>query len=76
MPPGPVTLPENNTADVQVVQIITSGDVTLTVTVNPEDLFYLKGNVLLVKKGLDYEVTLIKYLPPGGVYYFSSNNPN
>ncbi|XP_039983473.1 cadherin-related family member 5 [Xiphias gladius] len=55
VPPGPVTVPENNTADVQVVQISTSSDVTLTVTVNPEDLFYLKGDALMVKKGLDYE---------------------
>ncbi|XP_040916832.1 cadherin-related family member 5 [Toxotes jaculatrix] len=55
VPPGPVTIPENNTADVQVVQISSSSDVTLRVSVNPEDLFYLKGNVLMVKKGLDYE---------------------
>ncbi|KAM7424677.1 hypothetical protein PAMA_000841 [Pampus argenteus] len=55
VPPGPVTVPENNTADVQLVQIISSSDVILTVVVNPEDLFYLKGNALMVKKGLDYE---------------------
>ena len=57
MPPGPVTVSENNTADVQLVKIISNGDVILTVEVNPEDLFYLKGNALMVKKGLDYEVT-------------------
>ncbi|XP_029312546.1 cadherin-related family member 5 [Cottoperca gobio] len=55
VPPGPVTVPENNTADVEVVKIISSSDATLSVTVNPEDLFYLKGNSLMVKKGLDYE---------------------
>ncbi|XP_069384198.1 cadherin-related family member 5 [Paralichthys olivaceus] len=55
VPPGPVTVSENITADVQVVQIVSGADVTLTVTVNPGDLFYLKGNVLMVKKGLDYE---------------------
>ncbi|XP_037605239.1 cadherin-related family member 5 [Sebastes umbrosus] len=56
VPPGPVTVPENNTADVQVVKIISSSDATLSVTVNPEDLFYLKGNALMIKKGLDYEL--------------------
>ncbi|XP_026149700.1 cadherin-related family member 5 [Mastacembelus armatus] len=55
VPPGPVTIPENNTADVQVVQISSSSAVTLMVTVNPEDLFYLKMNTLMIKKGLDYE---------------------
>ncbi|KAM6943484.1 cadherin-related family member 5 [Xenentodon cancila] len=55
VPPGPVTVPENNTADVQVVKIISISEVTLKVTVNPEDLFYIKGNVLMVKKALDYE---------------------
>ncbi|XP_028256760.1 cadherin-related family member 5-like [Parambassis ranga] len=55
VPPGPVTVSENNTADVQVVKILSSSDVTLTVTVNPEDLFYLRGELLMVKKGLDYE---------------------
>ncbi|KAK9542261.1 hypothetical protein VZT92_000136 [Zoarces viviparus] len=56
VPPGPVTVLENSTADVQLVTIISSSDATLTVTVNPEDLFYLKGNALMVKKGLDYEL--------------------
>ncbi|XP_049419692.1 cadherin-related family member 5 [Epinephelus fuscoguttatus] len=56
VPPGPVTIPENNTADVQVVKIVSNGDVTLTITINPEDLFYLRGNALMVKKGLDYEL--------------------
>lgn len=51
-----MTVPENNTADVQLVKIVSGGDVVLTVTVNPEDLFYLKGNALMVKKGVDYEV--------------------
>ncbi|XP_047435762.1 cadherin-related family member 5 [Mugil cephalus] len=55
VPPGPVTVAENSTADVQVVKIISGSDVTLTVAVNPEDLFFLKGNALMVKKGLDYE---------------------
>ncbi|KAK2853621.1 hypothetical protein Q5P01_006282 [Channa striata] len=55
VPPGPVTVPENNTVDVQVVRISSSSDVTLTVTVNPADLFYLKANSLMIKKGLDYE---------------------
>ncbi|XP_044060539.1 cadherin-related family member 5 isoform X2 [Siniperca chuatsi] len=55
VPPGPVTIPENNTADVQLIKISSSSDVTLTITVNPQDLFYLYGNALMVKKGLDYE---------------------
>ncbi|MED6247295.1 hypothetical protein ATANTOWER_022001 [Ataeniobius toweri] len=48
-------IPENNTADIQVVKITSNSDVTLSVSVNPEDLFYMKGNILMVKKGLDYE---------------------
>ncbi|XP_029977836.1 cadherin-related family member 5-like [Sphaeramia orbicularis] len=59
VPPGPVSIAENNTADVTVVEISTNIDLdpppTLTLTVNPEDLFYLNGNVLMVKRGLDYE---------------------
>lgn len=62
VPPGPVAVPENNTAEVQVVKISSSGDVTLTVTVNPEDLFYLRGNALMVKKGLDYEVIIARLM--------------
>ncbi|MEQ2205170.1 hypothetical protein XENOCAPTIV_027455, partial [Xenoophorus captivus] len=58
VPPGPVMIPENNTADIQVVKITSNNDVTLSVSVNPEDLFYMKGNILMVKKGLDYEVFL------------------
>lgn len=56
VPPGPVSVPENNTADVQLVKIDSGDDVALRVSVNPEELFYLKGNALMVKKGLDYEV--------------------
>lgn len=59
VPPGPIAVQENNTADVQLVKILSSSDVTLTVTVNPEDLFYLRGNALMVKKGLDYEVIIL-----------------
>ncbi|KAG7481655.1 cadherin-related family member 5-like [Solea senegalensis] len=55
VPPGPVTVSENSTADVQLVQISSGSDVTLKVTVNPEGLFYLRGNDLMAKKGLDYE---------------------
>ncbi|CAJ1050077.1 cadherin-related family member 5-like [Xyrichtys novacula] len=55
VPPGPVSVPENNTADVEVVTISSISDVSLTVSVNPEDLFYLRGNALMVKKGLDFE---------------------
>ncbi|XP_054627785.1 cadherin-related family member 5 isoform X1 [Dunckerocampus dactyliophorus] len=55
VPPGPVLVPENNTADIQVVKITSGSDVTLTVVVNPEEMFYLKGKALMVKKGLDYE---------------------
>lgn len=57
VPPGPITVSENNTADVQLVEITSGGDVTLMVTINPDSLFYLKGNALMVKKGLDYEVS-------------------
>lgn len=57
VPPGPITVSENNTADVQLVEITSGGDVTLMVTINPDSLFYLKGNALMVKKGLDFEVS-------------------
>lgn len=60
VPPGPVSIPENNTADIQLVKISSSDDVALRVMVNPEELFYLKGNTLMVKKGLDYEVMTFK----------------
>ncbi|XP_015227070.1 PREDICTED: cadherin-related family member 5 [Cyprinodon variegatus] len=62
VPPGPVTIPENNTVDVQVVKIIPVSDVTLSISSNPEDLFYIKGNLLMVKKGLDYETLSSKTL--------------
>jgi len=51
-----VFVPENNTVDVVVAKINADRDVRLTVVKNPEDLFYLKGNEVVVKKGLDYEV--------------------
>ncbi|CAL8351408.1 unnamed protein product [Merluccius merluccius] len=57
VPPGPVFVPENNTVDVVVAKISADSVVRLTVVKNPEDLFYLKGNEVLVKKGLDYEST-------------------
>lgn len=56
VPPGPITVSENNTADVHLVEITSGSEVTLMVTVNPDNLFYLKANALMVKKGLDYEV--------------------
>ncbi|KAF7659749.1 hypothetical protein LDENG_00293570 [Lucifuga dentata] len=55
VPPGPVSVPENNTSDIAVAKISTGSDVTLRIVVNPEDLFYLKGDLLMVKKDLDYE---------------------
>ncbi|XP_057710027.1 cadherin-related family member 5 isoform X2 [Corythoichthys intestinalis] len=55
VPAGPVAVPENNTADLEVVKISSGSDVTLTVVVNPEEKFYLKGKALMVKKELDYE---------------------
>lgn len=57
VPPGPISVPENNTADVQLVQISSGSEVTLALTVNPENFFYLRGNAVMVKKGLDYEVS-------------------
>lgn len=57
VPPGPISVPENNTADVQLVQISSGSEVTLVLTVNPENFFYLRGNAVMVKKGLDYEVS-------------------
>ncbi|KAJ3592977.1 hypothetical protein NHX12_005315 [Muraenolepis orangiensis] len=57
VPPGPVFVPENNTVDVVVAKINADGDVRLTIVKSPEDLFFLKGNEVLVKKGLDYEST-------------------
>lgn len=56
VPAGPVPVPENSTADLQVVKISSGSDVTLTVVRNPEEMFYLKGKALMVKKELDYEV--------------------
>ncbi|XP_033847706.2 cadherin-related family member 5 [Periophthalmus magnuspinnatus] len=57
VPPGPVLVSENNTADVEVVQIDTSlsPDLVLDLLVNPDDLFYLQGNALMAKRGLDFE---------------------
>ncbi|KAK7929829.1 hypothetical protein WMY93_006224 [Mugilogobius chulae] len=57
VPPGPVLVSENNTADVEVVQIDTSPspDQVLDLLVNPSDLFYLQGNALMAKRGLDFE---------------------
>ncbi|XP_019722768.1 cadherin-related family member 5 [Hippocampus comes] len=55
VPAGPVPVPENSTADLQVVKISSGSDVTLTVVRNPEEMFYLKGKALMVKKELDYE---------------------
>ncbi|XP_061924604.1 cadherin-related family member 5 [Entelurus aequoreus] len=55
VPPGPVVVPENNTADIQVVKISSGSDVTLMVVANPQEMFYLKGKALMVKKELDYE---------------------
>ncbi|XP_037103457.1 cadherin-related family member 5 isoform X1 [Syngnathus acus] len=55
VPAGPVSVPENSTADLQVVKISSGSDVTLNVVVNPEEKFYLKGKALMVKKELDYE---------------------
>lgn len=54
--PGSVFVPENNTVDVVVAKINADSDVRLTIVKNPEDLFFLKGNEVLVRKGLDYEV--------------------
>ncbi|XP_072321408.1 cadherin-related family member 5 isoform X2 [Eucyclogobius newberryi] len=57
VPPGPVLVSENNTVDVEVVQIDTSPspDLVLDLLVNPDDLFYLQGNALMAKRGLDFE---------------------
>ncbi|TNN49476.1 Cadherin-related family member 5 [Liparis tanakae] len=55
VPSGPIAVPENNTADLQLATIVSVSDAALSVSVNPEDLFYLKGNALMVRKGLDYE---------------------
>lgn len=62
VPPGPVSVPENNTADILVAKISSGSDVTLSITVNPEDQFYLKGDVLMLKKGLDYEVIQFNHI--------------
>lgn len=53
----PVIIKENNTADTVLVRINTTAkDVTLNITENPGNVFYLKGFDLMVKKGLDFEV--------------------
>ncbi|XP_056134228.1 cadherin-related family member 5 isoform X2 [Lampris incognitus] len=56
--PGSVSVAENNTADVLVAKVSSGGDVLLTVVQNPDDLFYLRRNELMAKKGLDYEVNV------------------
>ncbi|XP_060924489.1 cadherin-related family member 5 [Limanda limanda] len=77
VPPGPVTVAENLTADVQLVQILSGADVLLTLSVNPEDLFYLQGNVLMVKKGVDFEslssTTLVVWVQCSGAGSTSVN---
>ncbi|CAL1604791.1 unnamed protein product [Knipowitschia caucasica] len=57
VPSGPVLVAENNTVDVEVVQIDTSPspDLVLDLLVNPDELFYLNGNALMAKRGLDFE---------------------
>ncbi|XP_056605997.1 cadherin-related family member 5 isoform X1 [Triplophysa dalaica] len=55
----PVIIKENNTADTVLVRINTTAkDVTLNITENPGNVFYLKGFDLMVKKGLDFETLL------------------
>ncbi|XP_057202820.1 cadherin-related family member 5 isoform X2 [Triplophysa rosa] len=55
----PVIIKENNTADTVLVRINTMAkDVTLNITENPGNVFYLKGLDLMVKKGLDFETLL------------------
>ncbi|XP_067105227.1 cadherin-related family member 5 [Osmerus mordax] len=51
----PVFIQENSTVDLLVAKINSSEDVTLTLTENPEEGFYLKGSELWAIKGLDYE---------------------
>ncbi|KAG1941430.1 cadherin-related family member 5 isoform X3 [Pimephales promelas] len=55
-PSEPVTIKENNTDDTLVVHInVTTKDVTLNLTENPGNAFYLRGSELIAKKGLDFE---------------------
>uniref|UniRef100_A0A8C1GZR0 Cadherin domain-containing protein n=1 Tax=Cyprinus carpio carpio TaxID=630221 RepID=A0A8C1GZR0_CYPCA len=59
IPPEPVAIKENNTADTVVVHInTTTKDVTLNLTENPGNAFSLRGSELIAKKGLDFEITL------------------
>ncbi|XP_073693494.1 cadherin-related family member 5 [Garra rufa] len=56
VPSEPVTIKENNTADIVVVLInTTTKDVTLNLTENPGNAFDLRGSELIAKKGLDFE---------------------
>ncbi|XP_077057743.1 cadherin-related family member 5 [Siphateles boraxobius] len=56
VPSEPVTIKENNTDDTVVVHInTTTKDVTLNLTDNPGNAFYLRGSELIAKKGLDFE---------------------
>ncbi|KAL1270723.1 hypothetical protein QQF64_029739 [Cirrhinus molitorella] len=56
VPTEPVTIKENNTADIVVVLInTTTKDVTLNLTENPGNAFDLRGSELIAKKGLDFE---------------------
>ncbi|XP_067309551.1 cadherin-related family member 5 isoform X2 [Pseudorasbora parva] len=55
-PSEPVTIKENNTDDTVVVYINTTiKDVTLNLTENPGNAFFLRGSELVAKKGLDFE---------------------
>ncbi|XP_056089146.1 cadherin-related family member 5 [Rhinichthys klamathensis goyatoka] len=55
-PSEPVTIKENNADDTVVVHInTTTKDVTLNLTENPGNSFYLRGSELIAKKGLDFE---------------------
>lgn len=57
VPSEPVIIKENNTADTVIVRINTTAkDLTLNITENPGNVFYLKGLDLMAKKGLDFEV--------------------
>ncbi|XP_036400179.1 cadherin-related family member 5-like [Megalops cyprinoides] len=55
VPPDPVTIKENHTIDIPLITINIIEGVTLTLLDNPDNLFGLQGNRVMLMKVLDFE---------------------